>query len=283
MKPIPRDHLIVRLPLALSGASLTPEALQQRSNAHKRSLYLDLPDLTNLRASSVAVRYEMLGTGLWLGVYLEETNQMELRLPADKSAGSVSTDLFQQDVALVQCEQKKLRHRILRALSPAVDPAADGAVLNIRKRLKRTRRGEGFLIPNGPEPEPILCKNLPKVMPRGIPLNVCARVNWLSPIKAEVTIREVMNPLGDDPISLLPLGKINLVRVGIHRRPASGRRLQEAMDTRRDLLLLVTVAFNWVSGEPLHLELVSFVDDDAHSSRENDQPRACGPRCHNLN
>lgn len=251
MKPIPRDHLVVRLPLAVSGASLAPEALQQRINAHKRSLHSDIPDLNNLRASSVAVRYEMLITGLWLGVYLQETNQMALRLPADKSAGSVSTDLFQQDVALIQGEQKELRHRILRALSPAVDPVADGAVLNIRRRLKGTRRGEGFLIPNGPEPEPLLCENLPKVMPRGVSLNVRARVNWLSPIKAEVTIREVMNPLGADPFILLPLGKINLVRVGIHRRPAAGR------------------------GEPLHLELVSFVDDDAHSSRENDQPRAC--------
>jgi hypothetical protein len=261
--------------LAVSGASLTPDALQQRSNAHRRSLYSDIPDLKNLRASSVVTRYEMFGTSLWLGVYLEETTQMALRLPVNESAGSVSTDLFQQDVALVQREQRQLRHRILSALSPAVDPAADGVVLIIRRRLKATRRGEGFLIPNGPDPEPLVCKNLPRVMPRGIPLKVRARVNWLNPIKAELTIREVMNPLGVDPVSLLPRGKMNLHRVGMHRRPAAGRRLQEAMDTKRDLLLLVTVAFDWASGEPLYLELNSFVGDEAHSHRKNVQPQAC--------
>ncbi|HEY8907230.1 MAG TPA: hypothetical protein VIM63_14465 [Rhodoferax sp.] len=158
-------------------------------------------------------------------------------------------------------------------MSPAVDPAKDSTVLNIRKRLKGTRRDEGFLIPSGPEPELFLCAYLPKVMPRGIQLTVRARVNWLSPAKAEVTIREVINPLKEDFISRLPPGKMNLLRTGMHRRPASGHRLQEAMDTKCDLLLVVTVALNWVSGEPLYRELVSFANDEMDGSREIDHPK----------
>lgn len=284
MKPIPRDHLIVDLPLAALGASLTNNVLQQRINAQKRSLYSDIPSLKNLRASSLVSRYKILETGMWLGFYLEETAQMALQLPADKSAGSMSTDLFDQDVALVEHEQKQIRPRIVRALSPAVDPAEDGTVLSIRKRLKRTHRSDGFLIPSGPVPEPFLCEYLPTVMPRCIQLTVRARFNWLSPSKTEVTIREGINPLGDDFISLLPLGKMNLLRTGTHRRPASGHRLQEAMDTKRDLLLVVTVALSWVSGEPLYLELVSFANDEMDVSREIDPTKLQSARSqHPLN
>lgn len=266
VKPEPRNHLITRLPLAAPGASLTPNALQQRRNAHVRTLYSDIPVLKNLRASSVVARYEMLEKGFWLGLYLEETTQMALQLPGDKSVGSVSTDLFLQDLALVQREQKQIPNQIIRALNPAVDPAEDDTVLKTRKRLKGNRRDEGFLIPSGQEPVLFLCGPFPKVMPRGIQLTVRARVNWLSPIKAEVTIREVIQPLGDDSIKKLPLGKMNLYRIGVHRRPESGQRLQKAMDTKRDLLLVVTVAFDWASTEPVYLELVSFDNEEIEGS-----------------
>lgn len=266
VKPELRIHLITRLPLAMLGASLTRNALLQRSNAHISSLYSDIPALKNLRASSVVARYVTLITGLCLGVYLEETAQMALPLPVDKSAGSVSTDLFEQDLALVRREQGQIRNQIIRALNPAVDPAEDDTVLKIRKRLKGNRRDEGFLIPSGPEPVLFLCGPLPKTMPRGIQLTVRARVNWLSPNKAGVTIREVIQPLGDDSIKKLPGGKMDLYRIGVHRRPESGQRLQKAMDTKRDLLLVVTVAFDWASTDPVHLELVSFDNDEIEGS-----------------
>lgn len=245
---------------------MTPEALQQRINAHKRELFADIPALTTLRSSRIEWRHELLNTGLSLGFYLQETSQMAIQLPADESERSILTDLFLQEVTLVASQQKAIRQRISRAMSPAVDPSEDNDVLKIRKRLKSTLRDEGFLIPNGPEPERLLCENLPKVLPRGYELEVRVRVNWLNPKKAEVRVREVVNLEGNDTIGLLPNTKINLFRLGAHRRPESGRRLQEAMDTKRELTLQVTVALNWITGEPLYLELVAFVSEKGNKT-----------------
>jgi hypothetical protein len=53
-------------------------------------------------------------------------------------------------------------------------------------------------------------------------------------------------------------GQRQVLHVLSHRKP---------MDTERELLLLMTVAFNRLSGEPLHFELNGFVYDDAHRNR----------------
>lgn len=255
-----RLKLIARLPLAKCDTSITPKAFQQRINAHIRDLCEDVPALIRLRASRIELRHELLSTGMWLEFYLEELPQMALQFPTDRSERSLLTDLFLQDVALVEGQQKEIRQRIARAISPAIDPSGNVDVVNIRRRLKKGRNTDGFLLPNGPEPELVSYDNLPKVMPRGLAAQACVRVNWLSPKQAEVTIREVVNLEGDDTISLKPNTRIKLLRLGTHRRPESGRRLQQAMDTNCNLVLRVTVAFNWVSGEPLYLELLDFAE-----------------------
>lgn len=198
---------------------------------------------------------------------------MALQLPADKSSRFLLTNLFLQDVALVKSQQKGLHTRITRALSSAVDPSADNEVLKIRRRLKSTKRGEGFLVPNGPEPERLHHDSLPKVLPRGYGLEARVRVNWLSPKNAEVTLCEFVNLQGNDTISLTPNTRINLLRPGTHRRPESGRRLQEAMDRNCELTLLVTVALDWITGEPMYLELVAFVGDKGDNTCSGEDPK----------
>jgi hypothetical protein len=143
-----------------------------------------------------------------------------------------------------------------------MDPTGNEDIVIIRKRLKRARRDEGFLLPSGPETERVQYDDLPKVMPRGYKAEVRVRVNWINRKSAEVLILDAVDLKGasrDD----LPRGtKIKLIREGTQKRPSSGLRLLEAMDQKRDLTLAVTVALNWVSGEPIFLELTDYVDDN---------------------
>lgn len=256
-----RQHLVVRLPLAALGASMPPETLMQRIQNKKSELFLDIPIFSGLRSSVLVMHHEVCSTGVWLGVYLVETNQMSLQFPANDLKRPQLNDLFSQEFELVKKQQATIEQRVLKAISPAIDPTMDNEIQNLRKRLKRTRRDEGFLLASGPEPERFSCDNLPKVMPRGFELEVRVRINCLSRNKAEVTVREVMNQEDDGTVYITPNRKIDLLRQGAHRQPASGQRIQEAMDTRRDLKILVTVALNWIDGQPLYLELVDFIDD----------------------
>lgn len=256
-----RRWRVTRLLVAAMGSSMTSEARLKRINARMGELTEDVPALRSLRASKIMTLNELSDSGMYLGVHLEETPQMSLSLPTEKSEQSVLTDLFLQDIERVKSEQEKIGQQISRAMSPALDPSSDNKMSKIRRRLKSNRGKDGFLVPNGPEPEVLHIDSLPKVLPRGYGLETLVRVNWLSPKKAEVTVHAAINVEGGDTMRLLPNTKLELMRSGIHRRPESGRRLQQAMDTKRDLKLSVTLTLSWASGEPQYLELVAFVDD----------------------
>lgn len=275
-----RSKLITQLPLAALNTSLTEKELDKRVASLIRELYEDVPALKMLRASRMQDRREPQSTGLCLGIYLDETAQIGIQYPGDKSERPLVTDLFLQEVELVERQQKAIRQQLSRAVSPAVNPAGNAAVVSIRKRLKRTRRDEGFLLASGPEPERVHYGDLPKVMPRGYEANVRVRVNWISPKTAEVLIFDAVDPKGSKRNDL-PCGtRIKLIREGKQMRLASGPRLLEAMDQKHDLLLKVTVALNWISGEPLFLELVNFADEQKSSVPNS--PQTCLPGTHEL-
>lgn len=256
-----RSKLITRLPVAALNASLTKEVFDEKVAALIRDLYIDLPALKTLRASRLVERRENLITGLCLGIYLDETEQMSMPYPGDRFARAAVTDLFLQDLEMVEQQQDAIRNKVSKAISPFIDPAGDAAVVRIRRRLKRTRRNESFLLPIGPEAEVIQHDKLPKILPRGYLVNVRVRVNWIAPKFAEVLILEAFDLEGSNR-SDLPRGtKIKLIREGTLRRQESGSRLLEAMDGKRVLSLKVTMAINWISGEPSFLELIEFLDD----------------------
>ena len=86
------------------------------------------------------------------------------------------------------------------------------------------------------------------------------RVNWIGPKAAEVFILEAHDLEGSNRYDL-PCGtRSKMIREETQKRLASGPRLLEAMDKKHDLSLRVTVALNWISGEPIFLKLVNFVD-----------------------
>lgn len=154
-----------------------------------------------------------------------------------------------------------------------MNPSENIDVQVIRKRIKKVRLHDEFLIPSGLDPEPLRHDKLPKILPRGFDVTTRVRVNWLNPRKAEVTVREVLDHQeGNGFIGLLPNTKIDLLRFGPHRRSQTGHQLQQAMDTHQDLTLRVTVALNWSSGKPQHLELVAIVNDvqDTTSAASSD-------------
>jgi hypothetical protein len=257
-----RKKLIVCIPLTKCDTSIALNSLQQSIKSHIRDLCSDLPALIHLRASKVELQHKSSSTGLWLEVYLEEIPQMTLPFAVGKSERSVVLDIFLQDVALVQTQQREIRHKILKAISPAVNPSENSDVQNIRKRIQKVRRQDEFLIPSGLDPEHLSHDKLPKVMPRGLSAIARVRVNCLSSKKAVVTVRKLLDYREDSGfIGLLPNTKIDLLRLGTHRRPQTGHHLQQAMDTHQDLTVRVTVALNWASGNPQHLELVAIMDD----------------------
>jgi hypothetical protein len=267
-----RQWRVTRLPIMKCDISMAPEVLKRRVDEHIKELAADIPALKNLQASRLETVYETQTAGLYLKVFIEELPQLSLLLHSARSAGSELTDLFLQDVDRIKSDQGKIRQRRIQAQNPAIDPFEDGQISTVRKRMRKVRcRGE-TLIPTGPEPEQCRHDDLARVLPRGDEIVVIASVKWLSPLAAQVLVHSVIDFEGDGVCRLAPDTVIELRRIQRHRRQESGGRLQQAMDTRRQLKLRVSMAFDWASGDPKHLELVDFlgdVEEDADSDRRS--------------
>jgi hypothetical protein len=259
---------ITSLILVPKGTSMSADALKKRVKLHLNEICADIPKLKSLSTSEVELGQTHSSTGLTLDFFLVEIPQLSLPYPRGVNKNGNPTDMFLQDVKAVREHQISISGKFHLVLGPQTNPLDDRFVQRIRRRIKRMKSGGILVIPSGPVSMVLNVPVTPMVLPLAVPVSVHVVVKCIFPNKAEIETVESTALQGEFARQIAPRTKFLLKRVGIHSGPASGQRLQLAMDNKTTLVLNVLVALDWVTGQPKYLELIEFSDAKVHKNED---------------
>ncbi len=247
-----RNTVIARRLFATAGSNLNDTAWDSRKRSVLEELFLQLPALRQLTASSLHTSFEVTDKNIFLLVSMEESMQRSMVF---QSKSQVSNDMYAHEVFKVCAEQAALPERFEQSLRSIEDPAAHPHLAQMRQLIWQHRKNGRIHISSSLQGEWVDIPHVTSTLPGTGRVEVDVQLLTIgkSEVKASL-LGDLVCPIRQ--IQLFHRGKaIRLHRHPLFRKMSDTMYLSRLMHDCTTVCARIEIEYDWVNGQPHRLTL----------------------------